>query len=189
MGSENSHWQLRVESSHLCWSDYKTIKYVLDIQTENNYISNICYNKYRLHVSATILTIFRLYSTYQVAVQYMWCILGRRDLVYNSSGRNSNLYPFHTDWSLQNTAHSYKPYLGYGLRPQRYHRLDDNTTTIYCLHLMIMYTTHRNIPVTSPSHYVPRPQLIVRTLTGEHYSFSNMSKYCILDFCYLQPVY
>jgi len=62
----------------------KIIKYVLDIQSEHNYISNMWYIKYQLHVSATILVIIRLYSTYQVAVQCMWCILGRRDLVYNS---------------------------------------------------------------------------------------------------------
>ena len=49
-----------------------------------DYISNKRYIKYHLHVSAIILAIIRLYSTYQVAVQYMWYILGRRDLVYNS---------------------------------------------------------------------------------------------------------
>jgi len=30
------------------------------------------YIKYELHVSAIILAIIRLYSTYQVAVQYVW---------------------------------------------------------------------------------------------------------------------
>ena len=43
----------------------------------------MCYNKYQRHVLATLLAIIRLYSTYQVTVQCMWCILGRRDLVYN----------------------------------------------------------------------------------------------------------
>jgi len=75
-------------------SYHKSMKYVLDIQSEHNYISNMCYSKYQLYVSATTLAIIRLYSTYQVAVQCMWCILGRRDLVYNSSGMNSNLI----DW-------------------------------------------------------------------------------------------
>ena len=51
----------------------------------------MCYNKYQIHVSATILAIIRLYSSYQVAVQCMWCILGRRDLVCSSSGMNSDL--------------------------------------------------------------------------------------------------
>ena len=63
----------------------KIIKYVLTIQSEHNYIISTCYNKYQLHVSATILAIIKLYSTYQVAVQCMWCILGRRDLVYLKS--------------------------------------------------------------------------------------------------------
>ena len=55
---------------------HKITKYILDIQSEHNYISNIWYIKYQLHVSATILAIIRLYSTYQLAVQYMWYILG-----------------------------------------------------------------------------------------------------------------
>ena len=62
---------------------FKPIKYVLDIQSEHNCISNVWYIMYQLHVSATILAIIRLYSTYQVAVHCMWCTLGRRDLVYN----------------------------------------------------------------------------------------------------------
>ena len=55
-----------------------------DIQSEHNPISNKRYIKYQLHVSAIIFAIMRLYSTYQIAVQYMWYILGRRDLVYNT---------------------------------------------------------------------------------------------------------
>ena len=51
----------------------------------------MCYNKYQLHVSATILAIIRLYSSHQVAAQCMWCTPERRDLVYNSSGMNPNL--------------------------------------------------------------------------------------------------
>ena len=59
-------------------------KYMLDIESEHNYISNKRYIKYQLQVSAIILAIIRLYSTYQVGEQYMWHILGRRDLVYHS---------------------------------------------------------------------------------------------------------
>jgi hypothetical protein len=55
----------------------KITKYVLDIQSEHNYISKKWYTKYQLHVSATILAIIRLYSAYKVTIQYMWCILGR----------------------------------------------------------------------------------------------------------------
>jgi len=39
---------------------YKIIKYVLDILSKHNYISNMYYSKYQLHISATILAIIRL---------------------------------------------------------------------------------------------------------------------------------
>ena len=49
-------------------------------QSEHNYISNKWYIKYQqyqqLHVSASMLTIVRLYSTYQVIIQYACFTLG-----------------------------------------------------------------------------------------------------------------
>ena len=45
-------------------------------QLEHNYISNKWYIKYQLHVSASILAMVRLYSTYEVTIQYAWCTLG-----------------------------------------------------------------------------------------------------------------
>jgi hypothetical protein len=44
---------------------------------EHNYISNKWYLKYQLHVSASILAIARLYSTYQVTIQYVCGVLWR----------------------------------------------------------------------------------------------------------------
>jgi hypothetical protein len=44
-------------------------------QSEQNHISNkwyIKYQQYQLHVSASILAIIRLYSSYQVTIQYAW---------------------------------------------------------------------------------------------------------------------
>ena len=46
-------------------------KYVLGMQSEHSSISKKWYIKYQLRVSATILAIIMLYSTYQVAVQCM----------------------------------------------------------------------------------------------------------------------
>ena len=71
--------------------NHKTIKYVLDTKSELNYISNMCYGKYQLHIPVTILAIIRLHASYQVAVQCMWCIVGGRGLVYNGSGMNTEL--------------------------------------------------------------------------------------------------
>jgi hypothetical protein len=70
---------------------HEITKYVLDIQSEHYYISNKWYTKYQLRVSATILAIIKLYSTYKVTIQYMWCILERRDLVYSSWWHELNL--------------------------------------------------------------------------------------------------
>ena len=56
--------------------------------------------KYQLHVSASILAIVRLYSTYQVTIQYVWCILGRWDLVYNSGWRELTLYGSVVLWNF-----------------------------------------------------------------------------------------
>jgi hypothetical protein len=51
---------------------------VLDIESEQKYISKKRYTKYQIQVSATILAIITLYPTYKVTIQYMWCILERR---------------------------------------------------------------------------------------------------------------
>jgi len=57
---------------------HKITVYVLNIQSEHKYISNkwhIKYQQYQLHVSASILAIVRLYSTYQLTIQCVRCIL------------------------------------------------------------------------------------------------------------------
>jgi len=59
------------------------MKYVLDIQSELNYIIKKWYTKYQLHVSAITLAIMRLYSTLQSNYTIYVAYLGGRDLVYN----------------------------------------------------------------------------------------------------------
>jgi len=43
---------------------------------------------YQLHVSAGILAIFRLYSTYKAPIQYMWSVWGTRSRLQWLGGVN-----------------------------------------------------------------------------------------------------
>ena len=67
------------------------MKYVLDVQSELNYIIKRWYNKYQLHVSAITLTIIRLYSTSQNKYTIYVSYLGGRDLVYSGLWHGLNI--------------------------------------------------------------------------------------------------
>jgi hypothetical protein len=79
------------------FNKHKITKYVLDIQSEHNYISKKWYTKYQLHVSATLLAIIRLYSTYNK----IWLAQGVLGLIFNFNTINSHIYSVATDVSAQ----------------------------------------------------------------------------------------